>query len=308
MNISILKKISVILLIIITVTAIFISCDSSNSENTDTTAPQSGVNSENSSESSEENAVEETATMVFSGSTCNISDPSTVKVSGKIFTIIAPGIYRISGTLSDGQIRVEVDKTERVTLLLDNFNASCSDSGVIYVVSADKVYIDLEKGTANTLTDASVYVFEGAEDKPNACIYSSDDLTVKGGGTLTVNANYNNGIGCKNDVDIKNGVINVKAVNNAIKGNDSVTVYGDAVLNILGAEDGIKTENADEPEKGFITITEEAVVNITCSDDALQSAQAVTVTEGASVTIDCGGSPINCDGDQNIANGSVKVK
>ena len=47
----------------------------------------------------------------------------------------------------------------------------------------------------NIITDASTYVYEDATtDEPNAAIFSKDDLKIDGTGSLTVNANYNNGI------------------------------------------------------------------------------------------------------------------
>ena len=256
-----------------------------------------------------EQPVEITATLSFSSNGCEISDTSTVEVSGKIYKIVKAGIFRITGTMEDGQIQVEVADTDRVTLLLDNFDGKCSDSAVIYVVNADRVYIDLEKDSVNTLTDATTYVFENpADDKPNACIYSSDDLSIKGGGRLNVYANYNNGIGCKNDIDIKNGNISVKAVKNAIKGNDSVTVRGDAEVVITGAKDGIKTDNLDRTDKGYVEITEMAKVVVTCSDDAIQATQNVIITADASVTVVAASSAVNCDGTSNIAEGSLIIQ
>ena len=256
-----------------------------------------------------EETVEITASLHFSSKGCEISDTSTVMVSGKIYKIVKAGTYRISGTMEDGQIQVEVGDSDKVTLLLDNFDGKCSDSAVIYVINADKAYIDLEKGSVNTLTDATIYKFANpADDKPNACIYSADDLTIKGGGRLNVYANYNNGIGCKNDIDIKNGSISVKAVKNAIKGNDSVTVRGDAEVVITGAKDGVKTDNLEESGKGFVSITETAKVVVTCSDDAIQATQNVIITEDASVTVVAASSAVNCDGDTNIADGSLIIQ
>ncbi len=207
--------------------------------------------------------------------------------------------------MSDGSIVVDIPKEERLTLLLDNFTASCSNSAVIYVKSADRVYLDLKKGTVNTLTDASEYVFKNAGDtKPNACIYSADDLTIKGGGTLIVNANYNNGIGSKDDIVIKNGTVTVTAVNNAIKGNKSVTVKGDAQVNVLACKDAIKTDSLNEG-KGFILITEEAELHLVANKDILQASQAVTVSETAHITYTAGGEPVKCDGTVNVAEGSM---
>lgn len=257
----------------------------------------------------EENASEFTASLSFNGDGCEISDTSAVVKSGKVYKIVKAGTYTITGNMDDGQIQVEVADTDRVTLYLDNFDGKCSDSAVIYVINADRVYIDLAKGSVNTLTDAEHYVFANpADDKPNACIYSADDLTIKGGGRLNVYANYNNGIGCKNDIDIKNGNVTVKAVKNAIKGNNSVTVRGDAEVIITGANDGIKTDNVDRADKGYIEITEMAKVVISCADDALQATQNVIITEDASVTVVTASKAVNCDGKTSVAEGSLIIQ
>lgn len=235
-------------------------------------------------------------------------DSSVVSINEKVYTIHTPGIYLVTGYMSDGQIRVEVDKTEQVTLLLDNFTGACSDSAVIYVVSADKVEIDLQKNSVNKVTDAQNYVFEDPlDDKPNACIYSSDDLTIKGGGTLYVNARYNNGIGCKNDLEIKNGFLNVSAVKNALKGNDSVTICGDAQVNITAANDGIKADTpaTEKPDKGFVMITEMASVTVSCEDEAIQATQSITMTSGATLKIVKAKNIYKCDGTTSIDSGCI---
>ena len=279
--------------------------ESTNNSGNESTTDSSSEESSNAPEVT----VEPDITMTFSESGCEISDTSAVSVSGKIYTITKAGTYVISGTMADGQIRVDIQKTEKATLLLNNFTGSCSDSAVIYVMNADEVYIDMEKDSVNTLTDASSYVFENpADDKPNACIYSSDDLTIKGGGRLNVYANYNNGIGCKNDIDIKNGTVSVKAVKNAIKGNDSVTLRGDAEVIITGAKDGIKTDNVDRADKGYVEITEMAKVVVTCSDDAIQATQKVVITEEARVTVVAASSAVNCDGKAEVADGSLIIQ
>lgn len=234
--------------------------------------------------------------IAFNGTSYTTTDSSTVRAEGSALTIIKPGTYDISGTLDNGQIVVEVTKADRVTLILNNFTGHNESSAVIWVKSADKVYLEVKTGTTNTLTDGSTYVFANPTDtKPNACIYSSDDLSIKGHGTLIVTGNYNNAIGCKNDLSINNCKLTVNAVNNALKGNDSVTVKGDAEVVIEKAEDAIKTDSLDEG-KGYITVTENAKVTVYCEDDALQATQNITVTTGATVTTYAKGNAINCDG------------
>ncbi len=241
----------------------------------------------------------------FSGTSYTTTDSSAIKVEGSALTIIKPGTYDLSGTLDNGQIIVEVTKADRVTLILNNFTGHNESSAVIWVKSADKVYLEVKTGTTNTLTDGATYVFANpAETKPNACIYAADDLSIKGHGTLIVTGNYNNAIGCKNDLSINNCKLTVKAVNNALKGNDSVTIKGDAEVLVEGADDAIKADSLDEG-KGYVTITENAKVTVYCEDDALQSTQSITVTTGATVTTYAKGNSVNCDGIMTIDEGCL---
>ena len=299
-------KLKKIILCLTSLVLVILLASCQTNEDTDIESNSTDSSSSNNGQNGNSGTSQANASLVFSGMECEISDTSAIIQEGKIYKIVRPGTYTISGTLDDGQIQVEVQKTEAVTLVLDNFTGSCSDSAVIYIISADKVDIDLQNDSVNTLTDASVYVFpDPTTDKPNACIYSSDDLTIKGGGSLIVNANYNNGIGCKNDVEIKNGKVTVSAVNNAIKGNDSVTVCGDAEVIIEAADDGLKADTIDRSDKGFVRITEQAKVTVSCTDDAIQATQNVTVTSGATVTIKSASQAVNCDGTVNVDDGCI---
>ncbi len=219
----------------------------------------------------------------------------TVDAASMAFIITRPGTYELKGDLSNGQVRVSVGKTGDVELILNNFTASSSKTAPLYIESANKATIVLAAGSVNSLTDSALYEFPVGEDKPNACLYSSDDLTIKGTGSLTVTGKYNNGIGCKNDLRIKEGTITVSAPNNIIKGNDSVEIE-EATLKLSGGEDAIKSDTADRTDKGYILITAGAKVDITCSDDALQASMSVTVEAGATVTGNAGGDAINCPG------------
>lgn len=244
--------------------------------------------------------------LTFSGNRMTASDNSTVTVDAdaKAFVIVKAGVYELSGDLSNGQVRVKVGKEDEVTLILNGFTASSGTSAPLYVVSCAKCVIELAEGTVNRLTDAAVYQYPDANtDKPNACLYSSDDLTIKGKGTLIIDANFNNGIGVKNDLKIKNGTVTVSAPNNIIKGNGSVTISGGKVT-LSGGEDAIKTDS-DKQGKGFILISDDAEVTITCADDALQASQSVTVESGVKVTVTAGGDLINCPG---VINGAEFVK
>ena len=246
--------------------------------------------------------------LTFNGNQLSTSVQDTgITVEGGAFVITRGGSYELKGDLSNGQIKVAVPKTEQVELIFNNFTASCNTSAPLYIQSADKCVINLAAGSVNTLTDATLYQFANpAEDKPNACIYSSDDLTIKGTGTLNVNGNYNNGIGCKNDLRIKDCTLNVTGVNNILKGNDSVEIEN-ATVKLSGGEDAIKSDTADRTDKGYILITAGSKVEINCIDDALQATMSITVEAGCTVTGNCGGDALNCPGTINADEAAMQI-
>lgn len=237
-------------------------------------------------------------TITFNGIECKPSVDGAIELNAaeRAFVITKAGTYVLTGELTGGQVRVAVPKTDDVTLIFKNFNAYNPYSAPLYVVSCNKCVIELAPGTVNTLTDSDAYQFsDPTNDKPNACIYSSDDLTIKGDGTLNVEANWNNGIGCKNDLRIKSGTITVTAPNNILKGNDSVSIEGGRIT-LSGGEDAIKSDATDRTDKGFVLIEGDAQITITCLDDAIQATNSVTVAAGTSVTVTAGGNAINCLG------------
>ena len=246
--------------------------------------------------------------LTFNGNQLSTSVQDTgIVVEGGAFVITRGGSYELKGDLSNGQIKVAVPKTEQVELIFNNFTASCNTSAPLYIESADKATIVLAAGSVNTLTDATLYQFANpAEDKPNACIYSSDDLTIKGEGTLNVNGNYNNGIGCKNDLRIKDCTLNVTGVNNILKGNDSVEIEN-ATVKLSGGEDAIKSDTADRTDKGYILITAGSKVEINCIDDAIQATMSITIEAGCAITGTCGGDVLNCPGTINADEGAMQI-
>ncbi|MCR5055800.1 MAG: carbohydrate-binding domain-containing protein [Clostridia bacterium] len=226
-------------------------------------------------------------------------------VEGNTVTINTAGSYILSGTLTDGQIVVNVEKTEKVRLILNGVSVTNTKSACIYVMSADKVGITMATGTENTFTDAKTYTELDAKGNPNACIYSKDDLTINGYGSLTVNANYNNGIGCKNDLSIVTGTVTVKAPNNALKAKESFRMH-DGIVNVTSEDDAVKVDGDDDISKGYIFM-EGGTLNLTAADDALTATFKITITGGV-VTTKVDGKSLNCLGEVSIAKGSLVEK
>jgi len=210
-----------------------------------------------------------------------------VQVDGTAVTITAAGTYRVSGTLSNGQLLVDATNDSKVRLILNGAEILCTDSAPIYVKQADKVILTLAAGTENVLTDGETYSYDDAEaEEPNAVIFSKDDLTINGEGSLTVNGNFNNGIQSKDDLKITGGTLSVTAVHNGIKGKDSVTIR-DAVLTVSSGGDGIQSDNTEDAGKGYILI-ESGVLSVEAGEDGIQ-AETVLQIDGGELTVVSGG-------------------
>jgi len=218
-------------------------------------------------------------------------DSATVEGSGvtvdrTLVTIISAGVFRLAGTLDDGQIVVDAGASSDVRLILDGVDITCSNSAPLYVRNADKVVITLATGTVNHLTDGDTYVLDGAaSDEPDAALFSNDDLTINGTGSLTVEANYHDGIKSDDDLRIVGGSITVTAANDGVKGRDSVAIK-DGTLTIAAGGDGIQASNDEDVERGYVVI-EGGTVVITSGGDGVQ-AETGLVVDGGDVTINAG--------------------
>lgn len=210
------------------------------------------------------------------------------EVDNNIVTIKAGGTYSVTGSLDDGQIIVDSQDEENVYIVLNGINIYCSNSAPIYVKNAKNAILVLSDGSENYIQDSSEYVYEQLNeegiitDEPNACIFSKDDLTIKGNGTLIVEGNYNNGIASKDDLKITGGNIQVTAVNNGLKGKDSITIKGGDIV-VSSEGDGIKSDNTTDTEKGNIVI-EGGTLNITSGDDGIHADNILEIN-GGDITI-----------------------
>lgn len=235
----------------------------------------------------------------------SISAGAGVTVNGSTATITAAGTYQVSGTLSDGQLIVETEDEENVTLLLAGANIHNESGSSIYVANAEKVIITLVESTENNLSDGANYANLDESGEPNAAIFSHDDLTINGTGVLNVSANYSNGIASKDDLKITGGTITVTAVDDGLKGKDSVSVK-DSVITINAGGDGIQSTNVDEAEKGFVAI-EGGTFNINAGDDAISAATSFVIDSG-SITINAGNDGIHAEYALTINGGDVNIQ
>lgn len=197
-------------------------------------------------------------------------------ISGNIITITKEGTYVLSGALSEGQIIVDADSA-KVQLVLDNADITCASSAAIYVKNADKTFITLAEGSENILMNTAEY--ETIDDNNiDAVIFSKDDLTLNGKGTLTINSEYGHGIVSKDDLKLVGGTCNITAKNHALSGKDSVRIAA-GTYNLTSGKDGIHSENADDDEKGFVYIAS-GDFTIESTGDGIDASYVVQIDDG----------------------------
>lgn len=227
--------------------------------------------------------------IIFSDQTITV-DGSGAAADGSILTITQPGTYILSGTLSEGQVRVETVDEADVQIVLDGATITNSTGAAIYVKSANSATITLAEGTTNTLSDGEIYTFEDSEDEPDATLFSKSDLILNGTGTLVIDANYAHAIKGKDDVTIAEGTYDITSVGDAIKGRDSLFISSGTFTIVAGA-DGLQSTNEEEEGKGILTI-ESGTFTITAAADGIQAATDLQIL-GGDFTITTGGGSAN---------------
>lgn len=210
---------------------------------------------------------------------------SGVTKSESTVTITKAGTYYITGTISDGNIVVNADKSDDVILILDNCNITSKTTAPINGVKCGKLTINLAENSKNTVTDSSSYLtFTDTEkEEPDAAIFTKTDLIINGSGSLTVNANYNDAIASKDGLKIINANITINSTDDGIRGKDYVAI-NNANLTIKAEGDGIKTTNDTDTTLGYIVI-EGGSINITAGADGVQAETVINISEDAVVNI-----------------------
>ncbi len=198
--------------------------------------------------------------------------------SDGVITISNSGVYLLSGTLS-GRIIVDSQDAEPVRLILNGISVNCDFSAPLYVASADKVIVTSLENTVNTFKDATSYTYDDeTNQEPSAAIFSKDDLTFNGKGTINVEASFKNGIQCKDKLKICGGIINVTAENDGIKGKDCVGI-NNGTITVNSKGDGIQSSNADAGNVGFVNIGG-GKIKIKSELDGIQGENGVCISGG----------------------------
>ncbi|MBR6107894.1 MAG: carbohydrate-binding domain-containing protein [Oscillospiraceae bacterium] len=230
-----------------------------------------------------------TAVITLNGDSAS-AEGENVTIDGCTITITASGSYELSGTLNDGQVIVNVPDEkadpDTVKLFFNGVTMTGVTDAPLLIENAENTSLNLVAGTENFLYDGKTYT------DTTAVVYAKDDITFKGDGKLRIEAAYQQGVHCNNDVKITGGNIKVKTeVGDAIRGKTSVTVK-DGILDINSGGDGIKST------KGSVLISGGSI-EIKASNDAVQGETSLQITGGS----------LKANGDRSLtnANGTVCI-
>ncbi len=214
------------------------------------------------------------------------NDNGYVSVESGIVTISLSGDYEITGSISEGALVVSCTDDDVIDLYLYDLSITSTTTAPINVISAGKTEIVIQ-GTV-ILTDNRSTEIEETDDTPNAALFSSVDMDIAGTGTLYVYGYYNNGIGTSDDLKLTDITATVIALNNAIKGSDSLTIESGIYDLTAQTGDGLKTSNSDISDKGnqrgIITISG-GTITINAGSDGIDAAYDVLIEGSPVITI-----------------------
>ena len=207
-----------------------------------------------------------------------------VSIDGARITLLDEGTYLVSGSLTDGQIAVDADDTDKVQIVLTGANITCADSAAIYSKNADKVFLTLAEGTENTLTNGGGYIAID-ENNIDAVVFSKTDLTLNGSGSLTIDAQAGRGVVSKDELTVTGGSYTVTAAEHGMTGEDSLAVAGGR-FTITSGKDGLHAENTDDSALGFLYVAD-GEFTIIAQGDAV-SASGALQTDGGTFDLTTG--------------------
>lgn len=238
----------------------------------------------------------------LSGSGATVSGSGVTVENGNI-TITSAGSYIISGTLTDGSIKVNCSEKGTVRLILNGVSISSSSTAPVVVEEAKKVLVTLADGTTNTITDKTR---QSVDDEDfSSAVYSKADLVFNGSGTLNVNAGYRNGINSTNDLKVVSGTFNITSNEDGIIGKDLLGIK-DGKFTIKSGSDGMKSTYDTDTSKGNIVITG-GEFDITASNDGVHCNEDILIS-GGNLTISSGDDGVHADANLQVDGGTIDIK
>ncbi|WP_313814002.1 carbohydrate-binding domain-containing protein [Glutamicibacter sp.] len=189
-------------------------------------------------------------TLDDSRSSASGNDASSVVSNGRTTSITGAGTYKISGKLSDGQLRVDASGKDAVRLILDGVQISSSQGPALSIQGGQKVVVELAAGSHNSLTQGTEAA-PGGPPNHGAALYSQTDLAITGRGSLAVGADYGDGIRSTQGLLIAGGQVMVRAAGDGLTGDKFVAMTG-GNYTVTAAARGVHSSSNAEHDSGWV--------------------------------------------------------
>lgn len=222
----------------------------------------------------------------LNGSTASCNS-GAVRISGSTVTITGEGTYILSGSLENGTVIVDADKADKLRLVLDNAAIYSESSAAIYIRQADKVFITLAENSENRLSNGGAFqALDG--NNIDGVIFSKDDLTLNGSGSLSIDSPAGHGIVSKDDLAITGGSYEFSGIGHGLSGKDSVRI-ADGEFTIVSGKDAVHAENTEDSDLGFIYISG-GTFTLQAGGDGLSASGRLQIESGCFSILSGGGS------------------
>ncbi len=209
-------------------------------------------------------------------------DAREVELTGGTVTIDSAGTYLLTGSM-EGQVVVDAGKQDKLQLVLRDVSIHSDSSAALYIRQADKVVVTLEGENSLSSGESLVAVDENNID---GAVFSKDDLTFNGAGSLTVTSPGGHGIVCKDDLVFTGGAITIECAEHGVDANDSLRCR-ETALTVRAGKDGLHVET--DEGTGFIYL-ESGTLDIVSQGDGISAADTLTVLGGTYTVTSGGGS------------------
>ena len=226
--------------------------------------------------------------ITLNGTTATASSNS-VQINGSTVIIKEEATYVISGSLTDGMLVVDAPDTAKLQIVFNGADITSQTFAALYILEADKVFVTLAEGTANSLVNGGSFVAID-DNNVDAALFSKQDLTLNGSGSLSVTSPAGHGIVGKDDLVITGGTYTVNSASHGLDANDSVRV-GKANLTIDAGKDAIHCENSEDTAKGFIYISG-GTIKAEAEGDGIAASGYMQIT-GSTIDLLTGGGSTN---------------
>ncbi len=208
-------------------------------------------------------------------------DPASVKEltlkDGETTTVAEAGVYRLSGSYTEAQLRVVAPPEAEIRFLLDGLSMKNAEKPCMEFCTASEVYLMTAQDSRNTL--------EYSGENEAAAIRSEITLCLCGLGSLSIDASHD-AISSAKGAAITGGSLEIHAGRDGIYAYDFIAV-ADGVITVDAGKNALRSDSTEE-RKGFMDLCG-GILDLNAQETAIVADGSVRFYGGTTaLTAPCG--------------------